>query len=251
MPAPARIVAVPSAAPAAVAPPADWIETPTAARIVAALAFAQATSDVAVIYGAGGVGKTCTARHYAADMANAWHAIMTPATAGVVPALEEVCAALGIPPSNGAAPLHRSIVKRVAGTGGLLIVDEAQHLAPAALDQLRSIHDAAGIGVALLGSRDVYARLVGGDTAATLDRLRSRVGRRLHLTATTADDTAAVAAARGIGTADARKTLAEIGAKAGGLRGVAKVLRLASLHAAGRALTDADLRAAWRELGGA
>lgn len=249
MPAPARIVAVPSAAPAAAAPE-GWIETPTAARIVATLAFAQATADVAVIYGAGGVGKTFTARHYTADMSNAWHVIMTPATAGVVPALEEVCAALGIPPSNGAAPLYRSIVKRVASTGGLLIVDEAQHLLPAALDQLRSIHDAAGIGLALLGSRDVFARMVGGDTAATLDRLRSRVGRRLHLAATTADDTAAVADAWGIGGADARKTLAEIGAKAGGLRAVAKALRLAALHAGARVLTDADLRAAWRELGG-
>jgi len=249
MPATARIAAVPPAVSGG-APAADWIETPTAARIVASLAFAQATADVAVIYGAGGVGKTCTAFHYAGDVPNAWHAVMTPATSGVVPALEEVCAALGIPPSNGAAPLHRSIVRRIAGSGGLLIVDEAQHLQPAALDQLRSIHDAAGVGLALLGSRDIYMRMVGGDTSAALDRLRSRVGRRLPLTSTTAEDTAALAEAWGISAAGSRKLLTDIGAKSGGLRAVAKALRLAALHAAGRALTEADLRAAWRELGG-
>ncbi len=250
MPVPARLAAVPPAMPGGAAA-ADWIETPTAVRIAAALAIAQTTADVAIVYGAAGVGKTCTARHYAGDVPDVWIATMTPATASVVPALEEVCAAVGIPASNGAAPLHRSIVKRLAGTDGLLIVDEAQHLQPAALDQLRSIHDAAGIGLALLGSRDVYARLVGGDQAAALDRLRSRVGRRLHLTATTPEDAAVLAGAWGIGSAEARKTLAEIGAKSGGLRAVAKVLRLAALQADGPTLTDAAVRAAWRELGGA
>jgi len=230
--------------------PPQWVVTPTAERITATLAFAHATADVAVIYGAGGVGKTCTARHYAEGQPNAWHAIMTPATAGVVPALEEVCAALGIPPSNGAAALHRSIVKRVSGTAGLLIVDEAQHLLPAALDQLRSLHDATGIGLALLGSRDVYARLVGGDSAAALDRLRSRIGRRLHVAASTPEDAAALGTAWGIESAAARKTLADIAAKSGGLRAAAKALRLAGLHADGDPITDTLLRAAWRELGG-
>lgn len=244
-----RIEAAPTAPAGATA--GDWTETPTAARIVAALAFAQATADVVVVYGAGGVGKTCTAQHYAGDVANAWHATMTPATAGVVPALEELCAALGIPPSNGAAPLHRSIVKRVTGTDGLIVIDEAQHLQPAALDQLRSIHDAAGIGLALMGSRDVYARLVGGESAAALDRLRSRVGHRLHLPGATAEDAAALAVAAGITSAEGVKLLGDVATKAGGLRACAKVLRVAALETPGRALTVPALRAAWRHLGGA
>lgn len=249
MPAHAKIASVP-VSPPAVAPAQEWIETPTAARIVAALAFAQTTVDVVLIYGAGGTGKTCSARHYAARMPNVWHAVMSPATPGVVPAMDEICAALGIPKKNGAAALHRAIVKHLAGTEGLLIVDEAHHLQPAALDQLRSIHDAAGVGLALVGSRDVYARLVGGDSAASLDRLRSRIGRRLQLAEPAPEDTDAVAEAWGIGAESARKLLAEVGARPGGLRGVVKVLRLAALHAEGRALTASSLRDAWRHLGG-
>lgn len=234
-------------------PAGAWIETPTASRILGALAFAQATADVALIYGGAGLGKTCTARHYAATGANAWHATMTPATAGVVPALEEVCATIGIPVRNGAAALHRAIVERVTGRDGLLIIDEAQHLAPAALDQLRGIHDAAGVGLALLGSREVFARLTGGDCAVTLDRLRSRVGKRLQLTSATRGDVATMLDAWGITDPASADVLAEVGTKAGGLRGLAKTLRLATLRAstAKRPVSVADVRAAWGELGGA
>src|ERR1035437_1267786 len=52
------------------------------------------------------------------------------------------------------------------GTGGLLVIDEAQHLSVAALDQIRSIHDATDLGIALVGNQQVYARLTGGNRAA-------------------------------------------------------------------------------------
>ena len=35
-----------------------WVETPTAQRVMAALSYAQLAGDIAVIYGAAGVGKT-------------------------------------------------------------------------------------------------------------------------------------------------------------------------------------------------
>lgn len=230
--------------------PPDWVDTPTAVKITTALALAQAMADVVVIYGGGGVGKTFTARHYATTTQHVWCATMTPATAGVVPALEEVCTALGVAPQNGAAALQRAIVKFASGSHGLLIVDEAQHLQSTALDQLRCIYDAAGIGLALLGSRDVYARVVGSGGAAALDRLRSRIGRRVALTATTADDVAAFAGAAGIEAQGALKVLEEIATKAGGLRSVAKVVRLAHLQSEMGTLSEKALRDAWRALGG-
>ncbi len=228
-----------------------WVETPTATRIMGALSYAQALPDIALVYGGTGVGKTCVARQYASAGVHVWIATMTPATSGVVPALEEVCAAVGVPVANGAAPLHRAIVQRITGTGGLLIVDEAQHLIPAALDQLRSIHDAGGIGLALLGSRDLHTRMAGGDAATTLERLRGRIGRRLALGASTANDAEAMAEACGVPAGGARKLLGEVAAKAGGLRSVAKLLRLAMIHSPSAApFTEANLRAVWRDLAG-
>lgn len=247
----ARFVPVGSNTSSQAAAAPDWIDTPTAARIVGALSYAQAIPDIALIYGGAGVGKTSTARRYASTGTNVWLATMTPATSGVVPALEEICSALGIPTTNGAAPLHRSIVRKVAATGGLIIVDEAQHLAPAALDQLRGVHDAAGIGLALVGSKEIHARMIGGDSAPALERLRSRIGKRLALTGAAPGDIEAVADAWQIASTG-RKLLADLGARTGGLRVVVKVLRLATMQAgtAGRAVTETHLRAAWRELGG-
>ena len=228
-----------------------WVETPTATRIMGALSYAQALPDIAVVCGGSGIGKTYAARQYASTGAHVWIATMTPATSGVVPALEEVCAAIGIPAANGAAPLHRAIVQRITGGAGLLIVDEAQHLIPAALDQLRGIHDASGIGLVLLGSRDLHTRMAGGDAATTLERLRGRIGRRLALGASTASDAEAMAEACDVPAGGARKLLGEVAAKAGGLRSVAKLLRLAMIHSPSAApFTEANLRAVWRDLAG-
>lgn len=228
-----------------------WIATPTAERIIGALNFAQATADVAVIFGSAGTGKTWTAREYSRRGGDVWHATMTPATSGIVPALEEICAAIGIPKCNGAAALHRSILLQLTGTDGLLIVDEAHHLSATALDQVRAIHDAAGVGLVLMGSHAVFTKLTAGEDAAAMDRLRSRVGRRLRLDNVAADDVAAFADAWGIHDARAIKTLTEISQKPGALRVLCKTLRLASIAGSGQCITDAQVRAAWRELGGA
>lgn len=226
-------------------------ESPHHFRFTRALKRDGQDTGIAVVCGGSGIGKTYAARQYASTGAHAWIATMTPATSGVVPALEEVCAAIGIPAANGAAPLHRAIVQRITGTAGLLIVDEAQHLIPAALDQLRGIHDAGAIGLVLLGSRDLHTRMTGGEAATTLERLRGRIGRRLALGTSTASDAEALAEACGVPVGGARKLLGEVATKAGGLRSVVKLLRVAMIHSPGAApFTEASLRTAWRDLAG-
>jgi DNA transposition AAA+ family ATPase len=231
----------------------EWVATATADRILAALGYAQMAGDVAVIYGGAGVGKTSAAHEYRRRYPNVWHATMSPATAGVTTALEEVCLALGMRDlPQGAARMLREIVSRVRDTRGLLIVDEAQHLSVGALDALRAIHDATGVGLALLGNDLIYARMTGGARVAWLDRLFSRIGRRLRVARANRQDVEAIAQAHGVTAADALKRLAAIGAGAGALRSVTKCLRLARLMAAaaGESLAAAHIDAAWRDLTG-
>ncbi|WP_043698839.1 AAA family ATPase [Tepidimonas taiwanensis] len=232
---------------------AGFVETATAKRIEAALAYAQMAADVAVIYGAAGVGKTMGVARYAATRPNVWVATMTPGHAGVTAALEEVALSLGLKDvPQSPARIHREIVARLRGTGGLVVVDEAQHLGVAALDALRSIHDAAGVGLALVGNDQVYGRMTGGSRAAYLDRLFSRIGKRLRLPAAAKEDIEAVAAA--YGAAGGWREVREIAGRAGfgALRALAKTLRLAQMMAAsaGEALTEAHVAAARRELEG-
>lgn len=231
----------------------DYVETPTGAKVLQALGYAQLAGDIAVIYGGAGVGKTTAIRRYAEQAPNVFVATMTPASASVVTALEEICEALSITAAGGAAKLHRAIVKRLAGTRGLLVIDESQHLSVAALDQVRSIHDALGIGIALVGNEQVYARMAGGNRAAYLDRLYSRIGKRVRVTASTKADIGALIDAWGITDTACRKDIAEIASRPGALRVLTKVLRLAASYAmaAKRDVCCDDVRQAWRELGGA
>jgi hypothetical protein len=227
-----------------------WVSTPTADRVLAALGYAQMAGDVAVIYGGAGLGKTTAVREYARRYPNVWIATVSPATAGVATSLEEVCLAVGMRDlPQGAARMSRAIIGRIADTGGLLVIDEAQHLTVAALDAIRALHDATGVGLALVGNELVYARMTGGYRAAYLDRLYSRIGRRVRLARATREDVERVAGAFGVRNG-ALKTLAAIGARPGALRAVVKTLRLAAMMAEGAAIDVTHIEAAWRDLEG-
>lgn len=230
----------------------SYVSTPTAERVIAALGYAQMAGDIAVIYGGAGLGKTTAIRRYAALGLNCWVATMTPARANVVSALEEIAIAVGAAVGGGADKLHRGIERRVMGTAGLLVIDEAQHLSIAAKDQIRALHDATGIGIAFVGNEMVYSSMTGGNRAAFLDRLFSRIGKRVKLPKSTRGDIDAVLKAWGAEHMDCRAHLVEIGEKPGALRALTKVLRLASMRAAAaqRAINCADVRGAQRELGG-
>ena len=170
---------------------------------------------------------------------------------GNVEDMAEVCFALGMknPPAS-AARMQREIIRRISDTGGLLIVDEAQHLSVQALDSLRSLHDATGIGLALSGNEAIYASMTGGNRAPYLDRLFSRIGKRVKLARATKHDVMALAVSMGVSIEDKKALdfLVEIGNKAGALRSVVKVLRLAAMMAAGSEPEFSHIQSAWKDL---
>jgi DNA transposition AAA+ family ATPase len=235
--------------------PAPWLETPTASKIMGVLAYAQMAGDVGCIYGGAGMGKSITLKAYAETSPNVWVVEMNACSAATASALEMVCDALGVRGTAG-RPVRMlgDIAKKIKGSGGLLIIDEAQHLRVPALEALRAIHDMTGVGLVLCGNESVYARLTGGSRDATFAQLFSRLGKRLHLARIGRADVAQLAAHYGVGGKDELALLAEIAAKPGALRGVVKALRLAGMFAAGSGLAAIgceQIRAAWLDLGGA
>lgn len=228
----------------------SFVATPTAARILGTLAYAQMAGDIAIVHGNPGIGKTEANKHYRENSPNVWIATMDPSSAGVVTALQEICDALGLAPGGGARQMSRAICKRVKDTHGLLIVDEAQHLSVQALEQIRSIHDSTGIAIAFVGNDGVFARMAGGRNEQQLDRLRSRVGKRLSLKRPTETDVITLLKAWGIEDTKCRATLLKIADSGGALRLLTKVLRLATMYAAaeGRPVCCEDVRAASTEL---
>lgn len=231
----------------------EWIETPSGERMLAGLRYAQLASDMVVIYGGAGLGKTKSIERYHRIAPNVFVATMTPAVHGVLGCLEEIAIGMGLREFPHSAPgLSRTIISRLRSTNGLLVIDEAQHLNVQALDQVRSIHDAARVGIALVGNEQVYTRMSGGTRAAYLDRLFSRIGKRIALRRSTEADIDAVIDAWGIADRDCRRHVHDIASKPGALRVLTKVLRLAASYAQAqaRSLCCDDVRAAWKELGG-
>ncbi len=230
----------------------DFIPTPTATRIISALSYAQLAGDMAMIYGGAGLGKTLALKHFQSEINNVFVATMSPATVRVAAALEAICIALGTKsPPYGALRMHREACRRLNGSGGLLIIDEAQHLSESALDAIRAIHDETGIGIALVGNESLYSRMVGSSHAAhrNLDRLHSRIGKRLPLRRPTAADVEEIAAAFGVSEGKSLAVLREQAAKAGALRLVVKTLRLAGMEAGGAVPTTAHIEFAVKDLG--
>lgn len=223
----------------------DWVETPTAAHLVAMFTFAQTAPDIVVGATGAGHGKTVTARHYRSTRPNVYLATMRPTTGGVHTMLAEIAEVVGVE-ERMANKLSRAIGRKLAGSQSLLIIDEGQHLKTEALDELRSLHDGWQIGIAILGNESVYTRIEGLGRQSSLAQLFSRVGMRLSQAKLPTADAEALIAAWGIDDADTVKLLKAIAAKPGALRSMSKTLSLA--HVAGGITAD-TVRAAYRQLG--
>jgi DNA transposition AAA+ family ATPase len=230
----------------------EWVDTATGKRVLAALSYAQVASDISVIYGGAGLGKTCAARNYQRTHPNVWIATMTPSTASVATCFERIVFAVGLRDSfNGAARNEAAIISRIMGTAGLLVIDEAQHLSTNALEGIRSLHDATDVGLVLMGNESVYAQMTGGARQAHFAQLFSRIGRKVRLNTPQSDDVSALLSAWNVGS-NARNVCLKIAKQPGALRGLTKTLRLAAMMAASEAVSmEAEhIKAAWHELGG-
>ena len=230
-------------------PPA-WAETPLAMRALAGLAYAHIASDMCAVYGAPGLGKTTACGRYAQLRTNVWLATPDRYTASVPASLGCIASAMRLHPDRrGAWATRDAVVSRMRGSGGLLIVDEAQHLPVPALEGIRSLHDASGCGVALVGSDPLWTRISGG-SRPELAQLFSRIGKRVCLEKPSAGDATALLAAWGLSGGGLDAPACTIAARPGGLRGLTKALSQAHVLARGRAVKAKHLRAAWRDLAG-
>ncbi len=217
----------------AIAPEAPgFTNTPSSREFLEIFSHAQHLPDFGVITGAAGIGKTSAACHYARTTAGVWKITASPSVIGPRALLDEFARAMEIRERLALHKLHHAIVQKLRGTNALLIVDEAQHLQPQALDELRGLHDQPGVGVVLLGNEVVLGKIDGGMRKPEYAQLYSRVGRRLTRKAVRAGDAEALLNAAEIDADDVRNMLTAIARRPGALRGMVKTLRLAQIVAA-------------------
>jgi len=229
-----------------------FVLTPTAAKIIPILQYAQMSPDFGVVIGQPGLGKTEALKHYRDTNPNVWMATMEPASAKPGMMLREIARSMGMELKSLGDASHE-VKRRVRGTNGLLIIDEAQHLSVLALDQLRSIHDATKIGIVAAGNEKLSALTGGGGRKPELAQLSSRVGMRVNLRRPMVGDIDALLRAWAVTDQDEQKWLRVIAAKPGALRSMSNVLKLATMLAAGaeQPRNIHHMKAAWAQLAGA
>lgn len=228
----------------------EYVATPTAQKILSVFTHAQYLPDLVVVTGGAGIGKTTAIRQYAASNPNVWVLTGEPSVASAHAVLDYLCETFGINESL-TSRRSRAIGRKLSGSGGLVIIDEAQHLKTQALDQLRTLHDKSNVGMALVGNEQVYSRLDGGGRRAQFAQLFSRVGMRLIRPKPSAADIEALLTAAGVEGDKERRLLRAVGQRAGALRGVAKTLRVAHTlaEADGLAVPEVGhLTLAWNRL---
>jgi DNA transposition AAA+ family ATPase len=228
-----------------------FVETVTAEAIIGVLEHAQHAPDLVVITGASGIGKSMACEAYKSRAPSVWQVTCEPVTISPRKVLGLIIETFGAGDKYPGGRMSGAIVSKMRGSGGLLIVDEAQHLSSAALDQLRTIHDLAGVGVALVGNPTIYSRLEGDGRQAQFAQLYSRVGMRLDRKAVLKRDIDALLDAWRVEGVAERKLLHAITRKPGALRSMRQVLRLAFMRAAGdgRDVVQAsDIAASWQQI---
>lgn len=230
-----------------------FIATPGAADIHQALAHAQDVPDMVVVTGPPGTGKTTALCEYTRRNPNVWTLIAEPSLNSVRALLQGLAACVGTDDLGSQHRIAREVSRRLAGTRGLIIVDEAQHLSSQMLDQLRAFHDQCQIGIAMVGNEAVIGRLEGGRRSAEYAQLFSRVGLRIKVgrgRRQVLADVAPLLESWGVPEGDARKRLQAIATHPGALRAMRKAWVIAQMLACAeqREVTGDDIVHAWARL---
>jgi hypothetical protein len=221
----------------------DFQATTSSGRMMTVLALSQ-LGDMGLISTPPGVGKTASVRQYAATRNQVFVCTASPASRGVNTMLSAILGAMGERDAKGTPQgLSARIRNRVREASALIVVDEAQHLSPQALEELRSIHDDTGCGVALVGDERLAA------TLKAYPQLYSRLGVRHSQPRPLAEDVTAIAAGWGVMHGAELAFLHEIARKGGGIRTLTKTLKLAvrAARAGGATVCVADLRDAYAQ----
>lgn len=218
-----------------------FVATRTGREIFDALEHAQHMPEFVVVTGAPGVGKTSAAKAYKARSSNVWMVTAEPAMSTPRGLLDELGDAVGVQERGlSSHRLSRAVARRMTGTGGLVLIDEGQHLPSQVLDQLRVLYDLAGIGIALMGNETIFARLEGGTRAAQYAQLFSRVGMRVQRPRPLKDDIDALLTAWGVEGKRERTLMHAVARKPGALRNLTKCLQLAHMTAGGEGAEAMD-----------
>ena len=217
------------------------------AEIAGALALAQAMGDIVCIHGPSGAGKSTALERYCATHSAAYYVQMSGAVRSHAGMLGKIAVAVDATAAAASAiAAETAIVEQLKGRGALLVADEAHHLLPSLLDELRCLRDLSGAGLVLAGDHELWDTLAKGQHRNRCKQIVGRIAARVALDAPVDEDVLLLAASvLGREPTDAEANIViEKAAEPGGMHALRRMFARAWLgaRADGRgAITHEDL----------
>lgn len=144
-------------------------------KVVNVLEYCRVQKIIGVIYGDAGIGKTYTSKHWMKDKPDVVMISINPTFANPKAFLKVLARALKTDASGLADEVLLDIYTHLGNGDKTIIIDEAQHLTRRTLEIIRSINDATGTAIILVGNETVYSKL-NGKQQAEFAQLFSRIG---------------------------------------------------------------------------
>ncbi|MED3799981.1 MULTISPECIES: AAA family ATPase [Lysinibacillus] len=149
-------------------------------QIIGALEYGRIQRTISVVYGDAGIGKTRTMREWAADKTDVIIVTANPAVKSPKGFFKLLAKRLKTTAQGSIDDIVMDIMDKLAVSDRTIIIDEAQHLVRETLELVRSINDATGTAIILMGNEVVYAKMLGRQQAE-FAQLFTRIGMRKHL----------------------------------------------------------------------
>ncbi|WP_281825592.1 AAA family ATPase [Jannaschia rubra] len=256
----AQVLQFKEGAPRATVDPGGIVETETSRDICRSLQLALSTRGATMIAGQSGVGKTTAIKAFCDELtcAQGAHVLRLTITSGMGSpwwVAQELLKPWNMDLRREGGGMDGAFAKLISMMPGndvqMILVDEAQylnhrakrtHVRGAAFEWLRGLSEAAGVALVFSGDLALTAGI------DLFPQLRSRMVRPVIIERSTPGDVAALASSYGITDAVTIKGLTGIARKAGTLRNVGNVLRMARLFAGDEPVASAHVAAAALDL---
>ncbi|AJA42385.1 hypothetical protein AJ85_05795 [Alkalihalobacillus alcalophilus ATCC 27647 = CGMCC 1.3604] len=144
----------------------DFRETSISTSVMDVITYCHVQGGIGAVYGDAGVGKTQGAKAYVSSHPDSIFITIAPAYSTPKGVSELIAEELRINEASSIRRMYRDIVKKLAKSGRVIIIDEAQHLTLRALEHLRAISDESGVGLVLIGNDEIYTKMLGRGEAA-------------------------------------------------------------------------------------
>ena len=134
-------------------------------------------SDIGLVHGAAGIGKTTACKKYAAENSTVIFFTCTEGNGRIGGVLNGIATGIDMRRWNPASVKRSAfITEKLMGSGRLIIIDNAQRITLGGLRFLFDLHDETGVSVALVGNPEVLDKLSGNDQMTSRIGLKQNVG---------------------------------------------------------------------------